>query len=226
MNKTVFSFLLVILIHALQLYFLSDLFPRKEKKVPHKIVVVTKHIATSTQKSTLSSTTEMVEPPPPLIQKILPPPPLEIKKPTETKKKNPQKKQAHPQKKTKEVKTKQVLKKIDPHLATKKEKKKRKALPAKKEVLPHLKDVTIDETVDRYFLDVCDLFKNTLVLPEKGVVKLTISVQPNGKIAKINLVSAESEKNLEYLLDKLRELILPKSQDGKDVVFTITFSDE
>ena len=67
-------------------------------------------------------------------------------------------------------------------------------------------------------------FQQNLCLPEKGDVKLTITVQANGTIGKIEVKMFESKRNLSYLIETLQELSLPLSGEGKDVVFTVLFS--
>ncbi|MCI5051614.1 MAG: hypothetical protein MRY21_00580 [Simkaniaceae bacterium] len=65
-------------------------------------------------------------------------------------------------------------------------------------------------------------FSKELEMPEIGDVTLTISVQPNGKIAKINLVSSQNDHNREYLMRMLKRLSLPYLGD-EEISLTITF---
>lgn len=75
----------------------------------------------------------------------------------------------------------------------------------------------------RYVENIATIFQSTLTLPRSGAVKLTISVQPNGKIANITPISSESDVNLEYLLKILPNITLPTYDFQKKVEFTITF---
>jgi hypothetical protein len=83
------------------------------------------------------------------------------------------------------------------------------------------------ETPPSHYIDIaCHVFQNELSLPEKGEVKLTITVQPNGKIVKIEEISFESKINLDYLMTVLPTLSLPIPERGKDVLFTIVFCND
>lgn len=87
----------------------------------------------------------------------------------------------------------------------------------------------VEEERTSSFQEVLSLFlEKNLILPEKGAVKLTITVQANGKIDKISLVAAESEKNLHYLQAVLPLLTMPAlptqgSPAEKDFECVITF---
>ena len=71
----------------------------------------------------------------------------------------------------------------------------------------------------------CATFHDVLILPEKGMVKVTITVQPNGKIGKVEVETFESRKNLDYLMAVLPTLTLPKPEGGNHATFTILFCD-
>ncbi len=77
-----------------------------------------------------------------------------------------------------------------------------------------------------YLSVVSSQLQEWLILPEKGEVKLTITVQPNGKIANIKALSSESEKNLEYLKHVLEGVQLPVYDKNEEITFTVTFCDE
>ncbi len=77
-----------------------------------------------------------------------------------------------------------------------------------------------------YLQQISSSLKEWLTLPEKGVVKLTITVQANGKIVNIELLSSESEKNLHYLKTVLPGIKLPSFEENKEITFTITFCDD
>jgi hypothetical protein len=60
-------------------------------------------------------------------------------------------------------------------------------------------------------------------MPEKGIVKLTITVLTNGKIDKIEIDTYESKKNLDYLMAVLPTLSMPTIEKGFDATFTVLF---
>lgn len=193
--------IVVFLIHfSSLLFFFSS--PPKIKPPPRKLVVVTKT----------------------LIQKQEPPPPL-IK--TETKsftqmssiEKAKAKKPLPPKVKKAPPKTsKQILKKIE----------KRKAktpLLSQKKVTPPTKVVEEQES-SNYLETAFIIFRNTLVLPEKGPVKLTLTINPHGKIEKIVKESSDSQKNLDYLLELLPHLTLPPLEKNQETTFTVLFTNE
>lgn len=104
---------------------------------------------------------------------------------------------------------KQVLKKLDKRLT--------------KPVTPQI----VQEPAPPSYIDSASLvFREALLLPEKGGVKLTITVQANGKIGKIELETFESKKNLDYLLTVLPTLSLPIPERGNDATFTILFCND
>ncbi len=106
--------------------------------------------------------------------------------------------------------SKQVLKKIDSRTQKK-----------------YTPPAQVVEPPASHYIDIaCHVFQNELSLPEKGEVKLTITVQPNGKIVKIEEISFESKINLDYLLTVLPTLSLPIPERGKDVSFTIVFCND
>ena len=77
-----------------------------------------------------------------------------------------------------------------------------------------------------YLETISSQLRQWLTLPEKGAVKLTITVQANGKIGNIKPVSHESEKNLEYLVLVLEAIQLPVFGKNEEITFTITFCDD
>lgn len=77
-----------------------------------------------------------------------------------------------------------------------------------------------------FFDRVCHIFQETLRLPENGAVKLTLSVQPNGKIVIIELIHSENETNWQYLKLMLPMITLPPPQGGVEQTFMITFCND
>ncbi len=104
--------------------------------------------------------------------------------------------------------SKQVLKKIDQRLT------KQVAQPP------------IVSEKPAYLESVCGIFQSALILPEKGPVKLTITVQPNGKISKMEVDAFESKKNSDYLLTVLPTLCLPPPDREEDKTFTVLFCND
>ena len=77
-----------------------------------------------------------------------------------------------------------------------------------------------------YLSMVSDLLAEALTLPEKGRVKLKLTIRPNGKVAKIVTLLSESNDNLAYLQTNLSTLSFPAYKKQEDRTFTIVFSDE
>lgn len=128
---------------------------------------------------------------------------------------------------------KTVRGKLDKNVAKIKAKKPptKKQTPAKKEA-PKIESLSpskeakgVDEKHE-YLKKISHSLQEWLTLPEKGSVKLTITVQANGKIVNIEVVTKESEKNWEYLKTVLPGIQLPKFEENKEITFTITFCDD
>lgn len=79
------------------------------------------------------------------------------------------------------------------------------------------------ENAPNYFESIAGIFKQSLKLPESGAVELTITVQPNGEIGKLETVSSNSALNLRYLEKALKHIRLPKTPDEKALTVTVTF---
>lgn len=141
------------------------------------------------------------------------------------KKKSPLPKKPPPKKK---IEPKQVRKKLNENLA--------KFSPPNLSPKPLLKTDKIEKAqttsivppslTSSYFNQVSLIFQESLTLPEKGAIKLTISVQANGKIVNIKPISYESEKNLHYLQTVLPSLELPNPEGGQEIEFSIIFCDD
>ena len=91
---------------------------------------------------------------------------------------------------------------------------------------PKVGELQENTFLTNYLTGVVDIFKMNLTLPEKGRVKVTITVQPNGKIDTIKVISSESDLNLDYLIKVLPVINLPPFQKPNDIAFTITFCDD
>ena len=190
--------IVVVIIHFISILFISSSLS-KEKKEKKKLLVVTKQVVPKIATPNIITKIEKTS--------LLPPLP---KKTTLIKKVSSQPKAKPPPKSSK-----QVLKKIDKRLA------KPHSPPVKQ-----LPITSIEEPLSSYVDSACLVFKEALLLPEKGQVKLTITVQPNGKIGKMNLETFESTVNLDYLMAVLPTLSLPIPERGKDATFTILFCND
>lgn len=86
------------------------------------------------------------------------------------------------------------------------------------------------ETPTDYFVILAQALKNELELPEYGDVKLELTVLNSGRVTRLKVLNASSEKNRRYLELKLPNLILPPfSEDLKndrEHTFTLTFCNE
>lgn len=189
--------LVVTFIHLVGLACIST--SSAKKSAPKRLAVVTKYVAPQAPVVVHSPVTNIIAP----IKKKLPPP----AKPVKLKKAKP----THPT-------SKQVLKKIDKRLIKTPPPKPQKPLPS----LPPPQEEHLPTYVD----SACSLFRDLLVLPEKGLVKLTITVQANGKIDKVEIETFESKKNLDYLMTVLPTLSLPIPEGGKDATFTVLFCND
>ncbi|MBM3192640.1 MAG: hypothetical protein FJZ59_00205 [Chlamydiae bacterium] len=122
------------------------------------------------------------------------------------------------EKKTPPKTSKQILKKIE-------KRKPKSALNLQKKVSSPQKTAE-KESFPSYMEATFDIFRSLLVLPEKGRVKLTLTVTADGKIDKITKESSESQKNLDYLLDLLPHLTLPPLEKNQETTFTVLFTNE
>ena len=72
-----------------------------------------------------------------------------------------------------------------------------------------------------------DFLHSALDLPDFGEVKMQITVQKDGRVVKVVVLKAESEKNKGYLETHLRQMKLPPlSGSTHEETFTITFCNE
>ena len=193
----------VVIVHLIGIIFISTS-TVKEKPPQKKLHIVTKHFTPKTVVPTLVHKIEKSSPLPPLPKKPLQNKIVPLKKaPPQAKAKPPQKS------------SKQVLKKIDQRLA-------KPHTPPPKAPPPHVVEIALPSYVD----SACLIFRDALLLPEKGQVKLTVSMESNGKIGKMEIETFESKKNLEYLMAVLPTLSLPYPEKGKEISFTVLFSND
>lgn len=86
------------------------------------------------------------------------------------------------------------------------------------------------EEKNDYFILLAETLKNELELPDYGDVKLELTVLHSGRVTKLKILDASSEKNRRYLELKLPKLTLPAfSEDLKNQyehTFTLTFCNE
>ena len=110
-------------------------------------------------------------------------------------------------------------------------------IPEQKSVLTlpkNIQSLQIDQTeqVEKsdYFVLLAQTLKEELELPEHGDVKLELTVLSNGRVLKIRVLAAASEKNRKYLELNLPRLILPPFNEDfkyeREHTFTLTFCNE
>ena len=173
-------------VHSLYFFmFPTSMKINRDAPVPRPMKVVTKEIF-STKARTVEFKSEATISKA-KINSFLPkasPPKKTIKKKTVQKK--------TPEKKPSPKSVKSVRGKLDKNVANIKARSYPKATPGarKPTKVPDL----VGEEKHSYLQKISYSLKEWLTLPEKGTVKLTITVQANGKIATINIVSSESEK--------------------------------
>ncbi|MDF2549442.1 MAG: putative TolA protein of Tol-Pal system [Chlamydiales bacterium] len=66
-----------------------------------------------------------------------------------------------------------------------------------------------------YFAAIASLLKRHLALPEMGRVKVELTVCKDGHVESIRIVAAESERNKNYVLQKIPHLMLPPLPNGR-----------
>lgn len=211
---------LTALVHILGIFLLSTKGFKAPPKPPKKMVVFAKVVAPPPSPVIVHSTTP-VQIPIAKAAKISPPTPKIVQK----KKPSPKKKKAAPSKNMRANLEKNLAKiaKTTPKTASnikpQKSSKPQAILPS-----PLMQP---DNTAFNIFSDrIISTFREKLILPEKGAVKLSITVQANGRVGIIELIHSESEKNLAYLQSMLPLIMLPEPEGAKEVTFVITFCDD
>ena len=220
-KANIFTLYATAIVHAAGIGFFSFSIPSIEKQERQLLKIVTKQSISLEPKITHTAHNHLPknQAPQKLTTPVKPKPkPVQKKKPTSKKSTTNKQKVV---KKNAPTKSKQVRKQLDQNLA----KITPTAKPNSKESAPKT-DQKGDAPSSIYFGQVCALFRESLMLPEKGAVKLTISVQANGKIDSIKPVSSESEKNLQYLQAVLLTIELPEPSGASAIEFTITFCDD
>lgn len=202
--------------------------PQKKERKPIKIVTKLSPPLAPTISQTNHNPLPTHTPPknPTILQKPKPPP--VISKKTSPKKIAPKKNLTKKPAPKKKIEPKQIRKNLNENLA-KLSPPKTPQKPVKKvekieSTTPSLSSTTESNTA--YFNKVAKVFQECLTLPEKGLIKLTISVQANGKIVNIKPISYESEKNLHYLQTVLPSLELPSPEGAQEIEFNIIFCDD
>lgn len=151
--------------------------------------------------------------PPPVAKK-----PAQQNKPAVIEKGKPIKKKAEP--------PKEIWNEIDQALA----KIEKKSYPTSKPLLNLPQPLTFldeEEAVedDSTVSHLMGFLHDTLHLPEVGEVKIAITVRKNGTVAKVVILSSESQKNKLYLQEHLPLLQLPMEFD-QEKTWTMTFCNE
>ncbi len=218
MEKRIFLFVLSLHLFCLLFVFFSPSPPLKA--LPKKVAVTTKII----QEVKKSSSTHKVSAP------ASAPKPKPKPKPVAA----PQQKKPAPKPVSKELpkpapkfeKAKDLLKELESNIA---------GIESKLKHAPEMKPLTFEKMEvgeweegetnlqQSYFETISVIFRQSLTLPESGDVKLTITVQPNGEIAKIESVSSKSDVNLRYLEKTLPHLKLPSPPTTSNLSITVTF---
>lgn len=221
-NSTRAPFHITLCVMAIHLLFLFIFSPpmQQVEPPPKKIVVTTKTREappsfvreTTSEKPVTIATKEVVEPKQILkkLEQKTPKAPLKKPQVTSAKKKSPSPTKKKPLKKPSPLKKASApLKSISPPLFAPK-------------TLPVL--VIQEGENDTFLEDLISSLEKNLILPERGSVKLTITVQANGKIANMSVLASESEKNLHYLQAVLPLLTMPTlPYEGKEKECVITF---
>jgi len=212
-NKTNFLIIsLTVFIHISGFLLFSVKYPKTQTKPKKKLLVVTKIIP-------------KVEPLIPSYKHSSQPVktvPKKIKKQAAKKppiKKIAKKKPIRRKKKT-STPSKKIRKNLEKNLA------KIKKVTPKNSPPPPTSKEDKSEAINIFTQRISTIFREALILPEKGAVKLSITVQANGKIGTIETLYSESEMNLDYLKMMLPKLTLPKPQGAKEINFAITFCDD
>lgn len=224
--------LLTLIIHivAITSSSLSQSAPPKKEKKPIKIVTKLSPPLAPTILQTKHNPLPTNSPPknPVVVAKPNPKPnPVISKKPT-PKKAPPKKILAKKPAPKKKIEPKQIRKNLNENLAKLSPPKSAPSPPKKIEKIEptSLSPSSTAESNSAYFNKVAKVFQECLTLPEKGLIKLTISVQANGKIVNIKPISYESEKNLHYLQTVLPSLELPNPEGAQEIEFNIIFCDD
>lgn len=78
---------------------------------------------------------------------------------------------------------------------------------------------------DQYLYTVLAYLQEELLLPESGLVKITISIAPNGNILCLNVTESKNKANCHYLQETLPSLNLPATPDKKGRSYALCFCD-
>jgi hypothetical protein len=222
MNNSIKLPLIVALCHLPILFIHINSKPKPQEK-KKKIVINT--IKILDEKPLIAYNIESSRPPAAKPKRTSNPKPKPKKKPKVVTKKIAKK--APKKTPKKKISKKKIQKALNKSLAKSKvvsKKGVKKAAPSKKVTK---KDAGKDQSEYNLFLsDVFNLLAESLELPEKGKVKLSITVRSNGSVAKLVSISSESDENLDYLLSNLKSLSFPTYTKKEDRTFTIVFSDE
>ena len=74
-------------------------------------------------------------------------------------------------------------------------------------------------------MELAGFLHDALHLPEYGEVKMEITVRPDGSVASVKVLEAQSSKNKSYLEKSLPLLLLP-TYDKNMRTFVLTFCNE
>jgi len=183
-------------------------------KTPRKVLI-----------KTIKVHEHIIEAPKPQIKTISQPKTPKTKQKKQKKKKSkkkPSKKPATKNKSTKSTKRQKLLKDLEKSLAKIESSQNQISFNTKCTVPKFVTLQTKAPMSSDEKLIIAHFFQDNLTLPEKGDVVLTISVQPNGKIANITSVSSASRMNETYLKETLKGIHIPHTFKD-EVHLTVTF---
>jgi hypothetical protein len=211
-NLPSISFCITILIHVVGIWAFSFSTPIVKHKEEARMRIVTKEIATSrpshlpvlVKENSTPSIASVIKKETPIKKKPLPTPKKQVPK-------------------KEKIATAQVKKKLEKAMV-KMPPAIKSQVKAPEKNLPPTPAPLIDPGISSTYLhSICTLLEEQLTLPESGIVKLTITVQANGKLGMVKEISSESARNLRYLKEMLETFSFPSPDGKKEVEFTITF---
>ncbi|NGX50178.1 MAG: hypothetical protein K1060chlam2_00019 [Chlamydiae bacterium] len=152
---------------------------------------------------------------------VQPPPKRYAQKPT---------KRAQPKRKPRATTRRQKVLKELGEILTKLESKQEELPPSPLTLPKSITRLQIDGEEVNYFSLLTQRLKEALELPEVGSVKLELTLQSNGRVIKVHVLLAESEKNKHYLEQQLMFLGFPPFTSEliteREHTFVLTFFNE
>jgi hypothetical protein len=81
------------------------------------------------------------------------------------------------------------------------------------------------ENNDSYIYSILALFQEKLLLPESGLVKISLTINTQGQIHNLHITESKSAVNCRYLQEILPSLNLPPTPDKKMRSYALCFCD-